>query len=341
MTRQFIIHVGIHKTGTSAIQKTLHVNRNNLLEAGWLYPTSCQFADHSHHKLSFDLWNVKNDDRILDDLPTLKTLEDEIIKIDPALGVIVSSEILEKLAADPHKVEPMMEMVSSLGFEPRLFAMVRRQDNLIDSVYKQWVKDSNVREHRAPCVFLNNQKEKMCFDVNFMHWERFILKENMWIHVYEVWRNNWTELISKLLGGEQYFSSGVASDIVNRTMDGTAVILKRWVNEFIEDTDLNRELSTLIVQHMSNEPKLTLFGSVKERKSYLEYFDASNVRLFERYSVVERFPEIIDRDNLISPNIYRNPMPSELYQLFSILRSANPECFEKFLNKIISSIGSV
>ncbi len=35
--RQLFLHVGMHKTGTSSIQETLHANRPILAEAGYAY----------------------------------------------------------------------------------------------------------------------------------------------------------------------------------------------------------------------------------------------------------------------------------------------------------------
>src|SRR5688500_5651714 len=37
--RDILIHCGVHKTGTSSIQRALAANRTKLLEAGVLYPS--------------------------------------------------------------------------------------------------------------------------------------------------------------------------------------------------------------------------------------------------------------------------------------------------------------
>lgn len=46
-----ILHVGPHKTGTTAIQKTLHSNTGALANAGFVYP-EIGFQLHGHHKLT-------------------------------------------------------------------------------------------------------------------------------------------------------------------------------------------------------------------------------------------------------------------------------------------------
>lgn len=46
MINEIILHVGLHKTGTSSIQHTLYKNRKFLIKQGFLYP-SCWGANHS------------------------------------------------------------------------------------------------------------------------------------------------------------------------------------------------------------------------------------------------------------------------------------------------------
>lgn len=44
---ELVLHIGAHKTGTSSIQKTLHLNREHLLDNGILYPRCLGFDRHS------------------------------------------------------------------------------------------------------------------------------------------------------------------------------------------------------------------------------------------------------------------------------------------------------
>ena len=44
---ELVLHIGAHKTGTSSIQKALHLNRKHLLDNGILYPRCLGFDRHS------------------------------------------------------------------------------------------------------------------------------------------------------------------------------------------------------------------------------------------------------------------------------------------------------
>ena len=49
--KSFIIHIGRHKSGTSALQKALHKNYDVLREQGFLYPRDCR-SEPAHHRIS-------------------------------------------------------------------------------------------------------------------------------------------------------------------------------------------------------------------------------------------------------------------------------------------------
>lgn len=48
MSKQIHLHIGTHKTGTTALQQTLAENREQLVQQGFLYPQAGwhQFAQH-------------------------------------------------------------------------------------------------------------------------------------------------------------------------------------------------------------------------------------------------------------------------------------------------------
>lgn len=49
--KPFILHIGRHKSGTSALQKALHKNYDALYERGFLYPQKCR-SEPAHHRIS-------------------------------------------------------------------------------------------------------------------------------------------------------------------------------------------------------------------------------------------------------------------------------------------------
>src|SRR5690554_1034846 len=54
------LHVGMDKTGTSAIQAFLHLNEKRLFESeGILRPSTALWGDYSHHPLAFSLLEIQ------------------------------------------------------------------------------------------------------------------------------------------------------------------------------------------------------------------------------------------------------------------------------------------
>jgi hypothetical protein len=93
--RKCFLHIGTHKTGTTAIQVQLNSNRRQLAEHGFLYPkTGIPSPFAGHHNIA---WEVRGDRRFTPGLGTVDDLFSEIGKSDH--DVILSSEDFE-CAAD-------------------------------------------------------------------------------------------------------------------------------------------------------------------------------------------------------------------------------------------------
>lgn len=137
--KKLFVHIGMAKTGTSAIQSFMHINRKKLLELGVLYPIAGQFPDHSHHELAFAFspdGYRDNPDRDLNKI--LGSLKEEIDESDCST-VVLSSECFSLIAEDKRFIDFFN------GYEIRMIAFVRDPGDYIESWYRQWVKDSAVR----------------------------------------------------------------------------------------------------------------------------------------------------------------------------------------------------
>ena len=93
--RKCFLHIGTHKTGTTAIQIQLNNSRAGLAERGFLYPkTGIPMPFAGHHNIA---WELCGDRRFKSELGTIDDLFSEIDKSDH--NVILSSEDFE-CAAD-------------------------------------------------------------------------------------------------------------------------------------------------------------------------------------------------------------------------------------------------
>jgi hypothetical protein len=121
------IHIGTHKTGTSAIQRFFMSNRNALRSRGVHYvETGLRESDFAHYDLarsvsqgpSSDLWTK---------------LREEVCAVPDVIHVI-SCEAFWK--GDPRAVRQCCEGIGPI----KILAYLRRQDNFFESLYKHHIK---------------------------------------------------------------------------------------------------------------------------------------------------------------------------------------------------------
>ncbi|SDY47533.1 hypothetical protein SAMN05444004_101531 [Jannaschia faecimaris] len=135
---RLIVHAGIHKTGTTTLQKTLHANRTALQRQGILYPETGLLAKPNtwgHHDLAYAL---RNADRGRDIWTALRAEAD-----GTGQGtVVVSSEELSLLpfprlpGMAPYKI--IAECFS--GWDITLLCYLRPQADVVASLYNHQVK---------------------------------------------------------------------------------------------------------------------------------------------------------------------------------------------------------
>lgn len=130
----FILHIGTHKTGSTALQSFLFANKTILLKQGVLYPTT-GLVNNAHHNVA---WTVK-----ADDLVKTKALFSEIEKEAAALGVeniLLSSEEFEFIR-NPSKLQRFFSHFPRI----KVILFIRRPDFYLESEYNQHVKMYELR----------------------------------------------------------------------------------------------------------------------------------------------------------------------------------------------------
>lgn len=127
------VHVGLHKTGTTTIQRTLELNREALHEAGILYPRASSIRAGGHLNL---VWELTSPWKFEPSLGGLDALVDEVREAQPE-HVIVSAESLSGFRRRDDVLEVPRRLAEALGCEPHIVATVRPQFLLLDSLYAQ------------------------------------------------------------------------------------------------------------------------------------------------------------------------------------------------------------
>ena len=175
MAKQALIHIGVHKTGTTSIQHWLSQNAQHVKdETGWEYPAEFQ-VDGAHHVIpwsvrdSFSQNPVSRDHRI-----DLNQIRSTLVTKDK---VIISSEPL--CVAGDSDVEKISELFA--GFETTVVIYVRRQDKLIQAEYTQRVKQE---------VFPLGDS----FDAFAMTWEKSVPALDFF-RLAERWRRHFNRIV--------------------------------------------------------------------------------------------------------------------------------------------------
>jgi len=223
------LHIGQNKTGTSAIQNFLDVNRKFLSsEVGCLYPNfeaddliSGACSNHSLWHLSV----LKNENKLMEDFDRIigfskKNKIDKIILSNE--GWFLNSDVIQifkKLLGHnfPLRIKPI--------------CYIRRIDHWVESAWKQW----GIKEYETLDEFVNLPKHFRLFERGLSHlemWNEVIDKENIIVRPYE----------------KQQLELGLLHDFLALIdIDSTAYELSKIINqEQTSNTGFNRDVVEIL-----------------------------------------------------------------------------------------------
>lgn len=126
--RPLYLHVGLHKTGTSYLQRLLYRNRERLAAAGLGLAPFLDPLDGSHHPVIAAL-----------DAEGPVPVFDRVAEA-PGERVLLSSEELSSRLLDPD-FAGALQAAAARHFEPHVLLFLRRQDHLKESAFAEIVKD--------------------------------------------------------------------------------------------------------------------------------------------------------------------------------------------------------
>ena len=135
------IHIGSHKTATTALQNTFSVSDDLLLKAGILFPKAGR-KYQAHHPLAWQLRNAEQANTALENLGDWPAMMEEF-DASPADVAIISSEDLEWIQ-DLGRLELLKQR-----YDVRILFYMRSPEKYLESFYNQIVKDFPTRETRT------------------------------------------------------------------------------------------------------------------------------------------------------------------------------------------------
>jgi len=128
--RQFVLHIGTHKTATKSLQTALSGMEFSPQDGATLYPTTGRRGT-GHHNLA---WGLLADERFDPKAGSFDELGTELEAQRPN-HVIVSSEDFEYLHRRRDTLDALRHAVRALGFEPCVVVVLRDAVSYAESLY--------------------------------------------------------------------------------------------------------------------------------------------------------------------------------------------------------------
>jgi hypothetical protein len=136
---QLILHVGFHKSGTSALQESLHIQRQELLENGISYPAIGYTGRKAHHRIAWALtqkpwgWKTRGGEatpyrhfsRIIGRINRSKVQK-----------IVLSTEFFSELTAE--QIQKIKLAVKNR--DVKIFFTIRPLAKILASSYQQYLK---------------------------------------------------------------------------------------------------------------------------------------------------------------------------------------------------------
>jgi hypothetical protein len=134
--KELILHVGFHKSGTSALQESLANQRDDLHKAGVLYPS---IGKKAHHRVAWGLsqkpWGWKARGAEKTPYKTFSRMA-SLINLSQAQRIVLSSEFFAEL--EPDKIQKLADTIKNRQI--KILFTLRPLAKLLSSSYQQYLK---------------------------------------------------------------------------------------------------------------------------------------------------------------------------------------------------------
>ncbi len=304
---QLILHIGMGKTGTTALQETFWANRGPLERAGITYPT-IGAVSAAHHLISPYVPKV-----LAGNGWTFRAVDDWAPKLvkSGAKRILMSSELIAW--ASPGLATSFCQSLQPY-FDLKICLYVRRQDNIMMAAYNQQIKAGN----QTNPIEKNLEQLIKSFDfaATIATWEAAVGTQNMIVRPYERAQFPGGDLIADFvthvlgIAMPEDFKP-LAKDNSNPRFSYVALEYKRLINCVCGNVAASGvytpALSEFSKQHDAGAS--AVFSeqgllSVELRQKILTHFAAQNAEIAARFLGKEvLFTEELSKDALSAPEV--------------------------------------
>lgn len=276
---RLLIHIGTHKTGTSAIQSGLWAHREALRERGIVYPDTRRepWPDLPKHCSVFRAAVSGRADWADEERQWLLAQATQ-----PGVHTVLISEegLSEPDAALPRFFEPLREVL-----DIEVLCCLRRQDRFVESLYGQFTRERERREGRPLLTFVRapGVRARLDYATWLADWQR--LTPQVHVADFDALRHQ-DGLLAWLSRVGRLDLEGVVAPPQNRSPDlRLATLLARWNRQRLEPDlrELMRLAHAVEAQHPGDRQR-HLLGRL-ERERLLQSLAHSNGQLATRHGL--------------------------------------------------------
>lgn len=282
--KTLVLHIGMGKTGTTALQRYFTANRKLLADRGILYPEYGTMVG-AHHLLSPHRPPslVKN--------WTFKEVNEwaPLLALEAPENVLISSELM--VSADSEKVVAFCNSLKK-WFDLKIVIYLRRQDDIITASYQQQIK-AGTQWHTIDTIF-DRKVALYNYERIIEPWSQAAGSENIIVRPYErqqfFHKDICHDFLHHVFSMENFRSFTSTQENPNPRFSRTAREYKRQINSSINDREKNKQFNKLLMQYSAEfdqnsaqryRKESTL--SPEQRLEAIEKNEASNRAVASRY----------------------------------------------------------
>ncbi len=289
---ELLVHVGLPKTGTTAIQRYMYLRREAYAQQGiyWAetYPNGiAEVNDWAHHVYSHKWGGWLDPSKFLVTPDEAWRALQEFMRAKGGRHIISSEEFSELLPRPSG--EDVINFIKEIAGSARvrLIGYVRRQDNLIESHIRELIKggrsDINIKE------YLQNLPSFVFFDKGFSKAADLLGKENVIVRVYERGRLVCGDSVSDFLHACDLPALGHVEEPAEPTNPSLNTLTSKLLTDpRIVAEFTGKPLRTVFVRNFFNQEnfsrlnKYVLLDS-NMRREIMKVFTAGNDHLAEMF----------------------------------------------------------
>jgi hypothetical protein len=302
MKKKLFIHIGGHKTGSTAVQATLFRSRALLKESGILFPNA-GLKGNAHQNWAKSLGIPPKNSQNIEQFRQLESqLTTDLEGNNNITSVVLSSEEFE-YCNDLKLLKGLQ-----IQYDTKIILYIRKQDLCLESIYNQNVRQIDIR--------YTGSIYQLALKINFYHrlnyrrkltiWERLFGKENIIVRPYNTnlvdndIRIDFLNLLG-LTSPQDFLSTSETKHDRNASMHVAALPYITRINLLAISAAARADL---LIDISNSVPKINNGRLMKEEdaKSFYQSFTSSNLYIFKHYLDLDI--DVFEANNNVNSHVY-------------------------------------